>query len=167
LIALYFSCGSAQVRAAEEAAERPARAAQCFLEVNGVHYVGGDCLFTPLDKIGSFRIVGNGLSKDLSAQVKVKAAPEGEGYASWSGPQGGDATAIPLGDTYNDQRGCWNNYDPPTQPSLHRFNERVRRRSWLQDAQAPHLSRPLLRARGERPRSCAAEHSDEVPSPHG
>jgi hypothetical protein len=34
--------------------------------VGGVHYLGGDCLFTPLDKVGSFRIVGN----DLSAQVK-------------------------------------------------------------------------------------------------
>jgi len=94
LIALFF-CGSAQVRAAEETAERPTRAAQCFLEVNGVHYLGGDCLFTPLDKIGSFRIVGNGLSKDLSAQVKVKAAPEGEGYASWSGPQGGTRQPFP------------------------------------------------------------------------
>jgi hypothetical protein len=112
-MALYFACGSAQARAAEEAAERPARATQCFLEVKGVHYLGGDCLFIPLDKIGSFRIVGNGLSKDLSAQVKVKAAPKGEGRASWSGPQGGDATALPLGDIYNDQRGCWNSYDPP------------------------------------------------------
>src|SRR5262249_13090316 len=38
-----------------------------------------------------------------------------------------------------------------TQPSLHRLNERVRRRPWLQDTQAPHLPRWLLRARRKRP----------------
>ena len=107
LIALFLSCFCARVRAAEETAERPARAAQCLLDVNGVHYVGGDCLFTPLDKLGSFRIEA---AKGLSAQVKVKEASEG--YASWSGPQGGDATAISLGAAYNSQRGCWDGVDP-------------------------------------------------------
>jgi hypothetical protein len=102
LINLFWGCVSAQVRAAEENTERPARAAQCLLEVKGIHYVGGDCLFTPLDKIGSFRITTD---KGLSAQVRVKAVQEG--YASWSGPQGGDATAMPLGDVYSDNRGCW------------------------------------------------------------
>jgi hypothetical protein len=105
LTALLFGSVGARVHAVEEAAKRPARAAQCFLEVDGVHYLGGDCLFTPLDKVGSFRIAGNG----LSAQVKVKAAPEG--YASWSGSRGGDATAMALGDAYNDQRGCWDGFD--------------------------------------------------------
>jgi predicted nucleic-acid-binding Zn-ribbon protein len=105
LITLFLSCASAQVRAAEETAERQTRGAQCFLEVNGVHYVGGDCLFTPLDKTGSFRIEAKG----LSAQVRVKATQEGD--ASWSGPQGGDATAMPVGEVYSDKRGCWQSYD--------------------------------------------------------
>ena len=118
-IALFFSCVSAQVCAAEENNGRPARAARYFLEVNGVHYVGGHCLFVPLDKIGSFRIEAKG----LSAQVKVSAASEGD--ASWSGPQGGAAT-IPLGDTYNDQRGCWNNYDPAKETHLCAWNESQR-----------------------------------------
>jgi hypothetical protein len=111
LMTLLFSCLGAQVGAAEETAERPARAAQCFLDVNGVHYAGGDCLFRPLDKLGSFRIDAG---KGLSAQVKVKAASEG--IASWSGPQGGDAAAIPLCDAYNSQRGCWD-ADDPNDPS--------------------------------------------------
>lgn len=115
-IALFCSCVSAQVRAAEVTSGRPARAAQCFLEVSGVHYVGGDCLFIPLDKIGSFRIEAEG----LSAQVKVSSASEGD--ASWSGPGGGAAT-IPLGDTYNDQRGCWNNCDPPKETHVCAWNE--------------------------------------------
>lgn len=106
LIVLFLSCVCAHVRAAEEISERPTRAAQCFLEVNGVHYVGGDCLFTPLDKIGSFRIES---TKGLSAQVKVRVASEGD--ASWSGFQGGNASAVPLSDVHNDQRGCWNGFD--------------------------------------------------------
>jgi hypothetical protein len=107
LITLLFGCASNQIRAAEKTGERHARAAQCFLEVNGVHRAGGDCLFTPLDKIGSFRITTD---KGLSAQVTVKVAHEG--YASWSGPQGGDATAMSLGDAYSDMRGCWDADDP-------------------------------------------------------
>lgn len=107
LIILLFGCASNQTHAGGETGERHARAALCFLEVNGVHHVGGDCQFAPLDKIGSFRITTD---KSLSAQVTVKAAHEG--YASWSGPQGGDATAVPLGDAYSDMRGCWDADDP-------------------------------------------------------
>lgn len=58
--------------------------------------------FTALDKVGSFRFTND---KGLSAQVLVTA--EQEGSASWSGPQGGDATAVSLGDAYSDMRGCW------------------------------------------------------------
>jgi len=118
--------------AAEDISERPARAAQCFLEIKGVRIGGGNCLFEPLDKIGSFRIK---FEQGLSAQVKVrtrsaeyvdkqglpgtnlqpwpgsKETSTGSGDASWSGPQGGDMTAISLGDTYNDQRGCWDGID--------------------------------------------------------
>jgi hypothetical protein len=40
-------------------------------------------------------------------------------------------------------------------PSAHRNSKAtVRRRSWLQDTQAPHLPRWLLRARRKRPRCC-------------
>ncbi|MBU6461454.1 MAG: hypothetical protein KGK01_08915 [Bradyrhizobium sp.] len=118
---------------AEETAERPARPAQCFLEVKGIRYAGGNCLFKPLDKVGSFRIE---FEKGSSAQVRVKAGSAeyvdklrlpgtdlrpwpgskevstGSGDASWSGPEGGDATTIPLGESYNNQRGCWVGYDP-------------------------------------------------------
>jgi hypothetical protein len=133
LIAFFVSSFSVQSHAAEENTERPARAAQCFLEIKSIRYGSGDCLFEPLDKVGSFRIE---FEKGLSAQVKVKAGSAeyvdklrlpgtdlrpwpgskevstGSGDASWSGPQGGDPTAIPLGDAYNDQRGCWVGFDP-------------------------------------------------------
>jgi hypothetical protein len=129
-----FIVGSFSVQGhAEETTERPARAAQCFLEIKGIRYGGGDCLFKPLDKVGSFRIE---FEKGLSAQVRVeigsaeyvhklrlpgtdlrpgpgsKEVSTVSGDASWSGPQGGDATAIPLGEVYNNQRGCWVGSDP-------------------------------------------------------
>jgi hypothetical protein len=110
-----FIVGSFSVQGhAEETTERPARAAQCFLEIKGIRYGGGDCLFKPLDKVGSFRIE---FEKGLSAQVRVKVGSTEyvhklrlpgtdlrlgpgskevstvSGDASWSGPQGGDATA--------------------------------------------------------------------------
>ena len=107
LTVLVFSVFGMQVHAAQDTTERPARAAQCFLDVRGVHYIGGDCLFTPLDKIGSFRIEAG---KGLSAQVTVTG--HSEGAAFWSGPQGGGATAISLGAAYNDGHGCWNGDDP-------------------------------------------------------
>ncbi|HEX7919910.1 MAG TPA: hypothetical protein VF583_03080 [Bradyrhizobium sp.] len=132
LIASAVSLSSVPGHAAEENAARPARAAQCFLEINGTRLGGGHCLFEPLDKAGSFRIEFEG---GLSAQVKVKTrsadyedkqglpgtslrpwpgakeTSTGSGDASWSGPQGGDATAISLGEAYNDQRGCWDGSD--------------------------------------------------------
>jgi hypothetical protein len=91
---------------AQDTRERPARPAQCYLEVNNVHYFGGDCLFAPLDKVGSFRITGE---KGLSAQVKVKEGSDmtKPGIGSWSGPNGGDAAAINVGTIYNSGRGCW------------------------------------------------------------
>ena len=107
LTTLLFGWSGNTIRAAEKTGESHARAAQCFLEVKGVHRVGGDCLFTPLDKTGSFRIATD---KGLSAQATVRA--EHEGSASWSGPQGGDAMAMSLGDAYSDMRGCWDADDP-------------------------------------------------------
>jgi hypothetical protein len=133
LIAFFGSSIGLQIHAAEENTERPPRAAQCFFEIKSILYGSGDCQFEPLDKIGSFRIK---FEKGLSAQVKIKArsaeyadklglpgtnlrpwpgskeVSTGSGEASWSGPQGGDATAISLGDAYNDQRGCWNGFGP-------------------------------------------------------
>jgi hypothetical protein len=87
--------------ATAHAQERPARPAQCFLQVDNVYYFGGDCLFEPLDKVGSFRITGD---KGLSAQVK-------SGIGSWSGPNGGDAVAVNIGEIYNTGRGCWRTDD--------------------------------------------------------
>jgi hypothetical protein len=48
---------------------------------------------------------------------------------------------------------------------LHRLNEGVRRRSWLQDTQAPHLPRWLLRARRKRPCRCTSNTGDELSPP--
>ena len=128
LTLLFVGSFGTQGSTAEENAERPARAAQCFLGIDGVRYGYGDCLFTPLDKMGSFRIV---FDKGLSAQVKVethsadyvdklhlpgtKLQPwpgsteisRGSGDASWSGPQGGDATTIDIGGVANLKNGCW------------------------------------------------------------
>jgi hypothetical protein len=103
--AFLCACFSATVHA-QDALERPARPAQCYLEVNNVYYFGGDCLFAPLDKVGSFRITGD---KGLSAQVKVKDASHitTPGIGSWSGPNGGDAAAVNIGRIYNNGRGCW------------------------------------------------------------
>jgi hypothetical protein len=130
-VLIAISVGAFSVHA-EENTERPARGAQCLLEIKGVRYGVGDCLFQPLDNVGSFRIK---FEQGLGAQVKVKTrsaeyedklglpgtnlqpwtgskkASTGSGDASWSGPQGGDVTAISLGEFYNDHRGCWNGSD--------------------------------------------------------
>jgi hypothetical protein len=91
---------------AQDAHERPERPAQCYLEVNNVYYLGGNCVFEPLDRVGSFRITGD---KGLSAQVKVKERSDitKPGIGSWSGPKGGDAEAVNIGPIYNLGRGCW------------------------------------------------------------
>lgn len=115
------------------AEENTGRSAQCFLEVNGVYHFGGDCLFAPLDKLGSFRITAkSGLSAQVMAKSRPaeyvdkqhlpgtklqpwpgsKAAGSETGDASWSGPQGGQATAVQLGETFNNKRGCWVGDDP-------------------------------------------------------
>jgi hypothetical protein len=133
LIAIFLGSFSIQSHAAEENTERPARAAQCFLEVNDIYYFGGDCLFAPLDKFGSFRITGeSGVSAQVTAKPRTadyvdkqhlpgtklqpwpgsKEVGSPSGAASWSGPQGGKATAVQLGEAINDERGCWVGYDP-------------------------------------------------------
>ena len=133
LIAICVGSFSVQIHAAEDNTERPARAAQCFLEVSRVYYFGGDCLFAPLDKLGSFRITGeNGLSAQVTVKprsvdyldkqhlpgTKLRPWPgsnevgTGSGDASWSGPQGGQATSVQLGEAFRDERGCWVGYDP-------------------------------------------------------
>lgn len=90
------------IYADELSAERPARQAQCILEVEGILYVHGGCLFVPLDREGSFQITG---PKRVSASVKVKSP--GIAVASWSGPAGGDAAAASLGRAYTNHSGCW------------------------------------------------------------
>src|SRR5215813_3910245 len=61
--------GSFCTQSRAEEAERPARTAQCFLEIEGVRHAGGNCQFTLLDGLGSFRIE---FEKGLSAQVRVE-----------------------------------------------------------------------------------------------
>lgn len=133
VIGFFVSSFNVQSHAAEGNTERPTRVAQCFLEVSGDYYFGGDCLFAPLDKLGSFRITGeNGLSAQVTAKPRSaeyvdkqhlpgmmlqpwpgsKEVGSGSGDASWSGPQGGQATAFQLGEVFNDERGCWARYDP-------------------------------------------------------
>ena len=81
----------------------PVRSAQCLLEVKGAHYLGGDCLFAPLDRTGSFQITAG---KRFSALVKVKTP--GHADVSWSGPtNGGDAAAVLLGGAFSNESGCW------------------------------------------------------------
>ena len=82
-------------------ARRPARQAQCLLEVSGTHYIRGDCLFAPLDREGSFQIT----AKRISALVKVKSTERAE--VSWSGPTGGDEAAASLGSSFYNESGCW------------------------------------------------------------
>jgi len=105
------------------AVARPARAAQCFLQVNGLNYLGGNCLFTPLDKRGSFRISGG---KSLIAEVNVKV--DGKVEASWSGPQGGTAPTIDLGTLISDERGCWigEDGDPPWETHVCAWDKNLR-----------------------------------------
>ena len=91
---------------------RPARQAQCFLEVKGTHYVGGDCLFAPLDREGSFQITA---ARRISALVKVKSPERAD--VSWSGPTGGDAAAVSLGNAFFNGSGCWILFDPPPIPT--------------------------------------------------
>jgi hypothetical protein len=101
---MIFRCLCAAVVAAILAPDALAqsRPAQCLLEVKGVHYIGGPCSFTPLEKSGSFRIAD--VQGRLMAQVNV--AKKDEGKAFWTGPQGGNATSVELGDA--DRSGaCW------------------------------------------------------------
>jgi hypothetical protein len=90
------------VRADGLSADRSARFAQCLLEVKGTHFVGGRCLFAPLDKRGSFQIAAD---LHVTAQVTVKTL--GHADVSWSGPDGGSPTTVMLGSAYNDGTGCW------------------------------------------------------------
>ncbi len=79
------------------------RSAQCLLEVKGTHYLGGQCRFTPIDKIGSFRITDE-LGLNLVAQIN--AFKKDEGKAIWNGPLGGNTPAKELGEAYR-SGGCW------------------------------------------------------------
>lgn len=83
--------------------EAQTRPAQCLLEVKGVHYLGGPCKFTALDKLGSLRITDiQGLN--LIAQINVQV--KDEGTAIWNGPLGGNANGQVLGKAYR-QDACW------------------------------------------------------------
>jgi hypothetical protein len=97
-----FFCLFAPVYADDLSTGRPARQAQCLLDVKGTHYVIGDCLFAPLDREGSFQITA---AKRMTALVKVKSPGHAEAY--WSGPAGGDAAAVSLGNAFNNDSGCW------------------------------------------------------------
>jgi hypothetical protein len=79
------------------------RPAKCLLEVKGIHYLGGPCVFTPLDKFGSFRITD---APGLNLIAQVIAHKKDEGTAVWNGPLGGNAPAKDLGDVYR-SGGCW------------------------------------------------------------
>ena len=95
-------CFFGQVYGDELSKGRPARQAQCLLEVKGTHYVGGDCLFAPLDREGSFQITA---AKRIRALVKVNRLKRAD--VSWSGATGGDAAAVSLGSAFFNKSGCW------------------------------------------------------------
>ena len=79
-----------------------ARQAKCLFEIDGVHYIGSVCEFTPIDKKGSFRIADTSGS-GIEAEVKVTAPHEG--IASWK-----DTHKTPsdryIGDV-GQAAGCW------------------------------------------------------------
>ena len=77
------------------------RPAQCLLEVKGVHYLGGPCTFTPLDRLGSFGIAD---SQGLAAQVRVSGKDAGK--ASWSGPSRANGAGVQIGDAFR-SGACW------------------------------------------------------------
>lgn len=83
--------------------EKKGRPAQCLLEVKGVHYLGGPCIFTPLDKLGSFRITD---VQGLNLVAQVNSSKKDEGKAVWNGPRGGNSPEKELGEAYR-SGGCW------------------------------------------------------------
>jgi hypothetical protein len=95
-------CLLGPVYADKLAAGRPARQAQCLLKVKGIRYVGGDCLFAPLDRKGSFQVIA---AKHIGASVKVKSPEHAD--VSWSGPTSGDPAAVSLGSAFFNESGCW------------------------------------------------------------
>lgn len=114
MIARYMCAAVAALVLAPEAWAEP-RPAQCLLEVKGVHYIGGACSFMALEKSGSFRIVD--AQGRLMAQVNV--GKKNEGKAFWTGPQGGNAANVELGDA--DRSGaCWlvSDADPSAKDSV-------------------------------------------------
>ena len=85
------------------AAMAETRQAKCLLEVKGVHYIGGPCLFTPLDQQGSFRITD---VQDLKLTAQVNVSKKDQGYALWNGPSVSKESKTVLGDVYR-SGGCW------------------------------------------------------------
>ncbi|WFU70595.1 hypothetical protein [Bradyrhizobium sp. CB2312] len=79
-----------------------ARQAKCLFEIDGAHYIGSPCEFTPIDKKGSFRIA-NTSGSGIEAEVKVTAPHEG--IASWTGPHK-TPRDWPLG-KLRQAAGCW------------------------------------------------------------
>ncbi len=79
------------------------RQAQCLLEVKGVHYLGGPCIFQALDRRGSFRITD---VQGLNLIAQINATKKDEGKAVWNGPLGGSASGHVIGDASRDGA-CW------------------------------------------------------------
>ena len=95
-------CGVMLLFASSEAIAQ-SRPAQCLLEVKGVHYLGGPCVFTSLDRLGSFRITD---VQGLNLIAQINASKKDEGKAVWNGPLGGTGPGKVLGDAYR-SGGCW------------------------------------------------------------
>jgi hypothetical protein len=84
--------------------------AQCLLEVKGVHYYGGPCIFQPLDREGSFRIVA---TQKLRQIVQVNVFKKDEANVAWNGQLGDSDANQQLGAAYR-TGACWklNDADP-------------------------------------------------------
>ena len=80
-----------------------ARPAQCLLEVKGAHHIGGPCAYTPLDRLGSFRITD---TQGLNLIAQVNAYKKDGAKALWNGPLEGNASGEGLGDAYRSGC-CW------------------------------------------------------------
>lgn len=99
----FFGFCAAAIAFAPQHAGAQSRPAQCLLEVKGVHYFGGPCVFTPLDKSGSFRIA-DAQGGRFAAQINVSGKDEGK--ALWTGPGGTGEPVVELGQAFR-ATGCW------------------------------------------------------------
>jgi hypothetical protein len=97
-----------ELRAAREHGQNATgvRTANCLIQVRGVEYLHGFCIFIPSDKKdGSFTLSEHVHKHFLRAKIVLSAPASKDGVASWSGPDGG-RTLVELGPAHS-EGACW------------------------------------------------------------